>query len=113
MDFIWLMLVAAVMAGPVLAADPGSISMGLFTRNYAGQRNDFTGQVGYELVPAAAICVTALGRSVSGGAIQRPHAVTLWDCATQKALARVMVLPASGKDEQGYACELLATPLHW
>ncbi len=98
------------MAGPVMAADSGPSSKGLFTRNHAGQRNDFSGQVGFEFVPAADISVTALGRSVSGGAIRRPHAVTLWDCTTEKPLGRVMVSPASSKDDQGFACEMLATP---
>ena len=107
----WSILAAAAMGGPVLAADSGSISAGLFTRNYAGQRSDFSGQVGFEFVPAAAISVTALGRSVSGGAIRKPHAVSLWDCATEKPLGRVVVSAASSKDEQGFACELLTSPL--
>ena len=108
---VWMILAAAAMAGAVLAADAGPSSTGLFTRNYAGQRTDFSGQVGFELIPAADISVTALGRSVSGSAIRKPHAVTLWDCAPEKPLGRVMVSPASKQDGQGFACELLASPL--
>lgn len=101
----------ALTAVPVLAAEPGSKQMNLFTGNFAGQRTDFTGQVGFEFTPAAQLSVTALGRSISGGALQRVHPVTLWDPVTKKPLAQVSVSPASKLDEQGFAYERLANPL--
>ena len=36
-------LIAVMTAGLAVAADSGSFGKGLFTRNYAGQRNDFSG----------------------------------------------------------------------
>jgi hypothetical protein len=95
----------------VPAADSLPGSKGFFAQKYSGQRNDFSGQVGFEFVPAAPLSVTALGRSVSGGALQRSHAVTLWDPSTEKPLARGMVSPASKIDEHGFAFELLPSPV--
>ncbi len=85
--------------------------MNLFAQKYTGQRTDFTGNVGFEFTPADALSVTALGRSVSGGALQRAHPVTLWDPVTEMPLAQVSVSPTSKVDEQGFAFERLYLPL--
>lgn len=105
-------LLGMLFSVPSIQADD-SVPAGknLFTQKYTGQRIDFSGQVGFEFVPAAPLSVTALGRSVSGGALQRSHAVTLWEPATEKPLARVMVSPASKMDEHGFAFEGLASPV--
>ena len=93
-------------------AFPAEISArNFFDRSFTGSRTDFTGNAGYEFVPAEALSVTALGRSVSGGALQRTHPVTLWDPVTEKPLARVMVSPSSKVDGQGFAFERLASTL--
>jgi hypothetical protein len=83
----------------------------LFAQSYTGQRNDFSGQVGFEFVPAAPLSVTALGRSVSGSALQRSHLVTIWDATTKEALAQVSVSSASSVDAYGFAFKPLASPV--
>lgn len=108
---IQTILLAALMVVPTQAEDTTSIETNLFTRKYTGQRNDFSGQVGFEFTPAESLSVTALGRSVSGSALQRTHPVTLWDPVTEKPLARVMVSPSSKVDGQGFAFERLASTL--
>ena len=103
----WAMTVVC----PALAAEPVPGSLGLFVQKYSGSRNDFSGQVGFAFVPATPLSVTALGRSVSGGPLQRPHPVTLWDPATERPLARVTISTASRVDEHGFAFERLAKPV--
>ncbi len=94
-----------------LTMDSVPAGKNLFAQKFSGQRNDFSGHVGFEFVPAAPLSVTALGRSVSGGALQKSHAVTLWDPLTEKPLASANVSPASKVDEHGFAFERLANPL--
>ncbi|MCX6937275.1 MAG: hypothetical protein NTU80_05160 [Verrucomicrobia bacterium] len=108
---ICTLLMAALMAAPVQAENTASGEMNLFARKYTGQRTDFTGNAGFQFTPTEALSVTALGRSVSGGALQRVHPVTLWDSAAEKPLARVMVSPGSKVDERGFAFERLPVPL--
>jgi hypothetical protein len=108
---ICTLLMAALMAVPVLAENTASGEMNLFAQKYTGQRTDFTGNAGFQFTPAEALSVTALGRSVSGGALQRAHAVTLWDPVTEKPLAQVSVSSASKVDERGFAFERLPVPL--
>ncbi len=93
---------------------PGNVtpaSANLFAHAYKGARANFTGQVGYEFIPAAKLRVTALGRSVSGGRLQRNHQIILWDTTTTKRLANVTVSPASEVDSGSYASELLKVPV--
>jgi hypothetical protein len=40
-----------------------------FTEAYAGKRRDFTGNVGYELIPETTLRIAALGRSVARQAV--------------------------------------------
>ena len=90
---------------------PGNVtpaSVNLFAHAYKGARANFTGQVGYEFIPAAKLRVTALGRSVSGGRLQRNHQIILWDTTTTKRLANVTVSPASEVDSGSYASGVLA-----
>ena len=83
----------------------------LFACAYQGTRANFTGNVGYEFVPAAPLRVTALGRSVSGDKLQRSHRIILWDPTTTKPMASVTVSPASKVDSRSYASEPLTVPV--
>jgi hypothetical protein len=83
----------------------------LIARAYQGTRANFTGNVGYEFIPAAPLSVTALGRSVSGGKLQRGHRIVLWDTTTTKRLASVTVSPASKVDSRSYASEPPTVPV--
>lgn len=105
-----VLLLAAVPASGGTAGTTAD-ARNFFTKAYTGSRNDFTGNVGYEFVPAATIRVTALGRSVGGGRLRRNHRVTLWNVATHQPLARVVVSPASTVDARGFACERMDHPV--
>ncbi len=82
-----------------------------FTGKYAGTRTNFTGNVGFEFVPATAVRITALGRSGSGQKLARNHPVAIWNVTTHQPLARVTVTPASAVDGHGFAVEPLKEPL--
>jgi hypothetical protein len=79
-------------------------------RAAAGTRNNFDGEVGFEItVGAAAVAVQALGRASSGARLQADAAVTVWDAATQQPVARAVVGPAAGvADAEGYVYQALA-----
>ena len=104
------MVLAAVLAGWLPAAGWATAGTNLFAQRYTGQRNNFSGQVGFAFVPATPLSVTALGRSVSGGTLESSHLVTLWDATTKEALAQVGVSAASKVDGYGYAFAPLANP---
>jgi hypothetical protein len=103
-------VLAAILTGSLPAAGGAVVSTNLFVQKYTGQRNDFSGQVGFVFVPATRLSVTALGRSVSGGLLQNSHRVTLWDATTKEALAQVSISPASTVDGFDYAFAPLANP---
>ena len=48
-------------------------------------RNNFEGEVGYEITPMQTLTVTALGRS--GAALKAAARVNIWDVATEKVVA--------------------------
>lgn len=100
-----------VVLAAVLAANSVPGSTNLFVQSYTGQRNNFSGQVGFAFVPAAPLSVTALGRSVSGGVLQSSHLVTIWDATTKESLAQVSVSSASSVDAYGFAFAPLAGPV--
>jgi len=106
-----LVVLTALLTGSPLATGQAIASTNFFAQSYTGQRNNFSGQVGFAFVPAAPLSVTALGRSVSGGALQSSHLVTIWDTAAKEALAQASVSPASSVDGYGFAFTQLASPL--
>ena len=104
----WALLTPVGAATPSAQASVPAGTANFFAQPYVGARSNFTGNVGFEFVPAAKLRIQALGRSVSAGRLLRNHQVTLWDAATQQPLARVTVGPASPVDAQGFAFALLA-----
>ena len=103
-----LILAAAALSAINANAAP---ERNFFSQRYTGTRTDFTGNVGYEFVPATNITVTALGRSVSDARLQKSHPVTLWDAATAKPLAMATVSMSSPVDALGFAHQGLDQPL--
>ena len=93
------------------ASEDTTEARNFFIQKYAGTRTNVTGNVGFEFVPATAIRITALGRSVSGQQLARKHAVTIWDVAAHRPLARVTVSPELAVDAQGFAVERLKAPV--
>ena len=75
-------------------------------------RNDWVGEVGYQIVPKQAVTVTALGRAAPGqAALKAGAAVNIWSVKTKKTVATVVVGPEAGAPEQGYAFVDLAAPV--
>ena len=74
-------------------------------------RNDFAGEVGYEIVTKAQpVHVTALGRS--GAHLKAGAMISIWDAATKKVIASAEVGPAvAGATTSGYTYVDLATPV--
>lgn len=103
--------VALATISSAAAKDGAAESKNFFNQKYAGTRTNFTGNVGFEFVPATAVRITALGRSVSGGKLTRNHPVTIWNVATHQPLARVIVTSASTVDAQGFGVEPLKNPV--
>lgn len=103
----WLCISAATSA----VTETRGATVNFFTRAYRGTRTDFTGNVGYEFIPAATIRVTGLGRSVGGRALAHDHQVTLWDVSQRQALASRTITAQTEVDANGFAAEQLPTPL--
>ena len=66
-----------------------------------GNRNDYTGMVGYEFEPRSDMTVSSIGRPVSGTMIQS-HTITIWDVSTKSLLASGTVTPSSLTDSNGF-----------
>ena len=74
-------------------------------------RNNFAGEVGYTIVAAEDLSVTALGRSNNGEtALKAGAAVTIWDAKTKAVVARSVVAPTTATVESGYSYVDLAQP---
>lgn len=85
---------------------------GFFTTSYtSGNRNDFTGNVGYEFVPNTNISVKALGRpEATNGGMNSSHTVTIWRTNGTVA-ASAVVTTSSPIDENGNRYTVLASPV--
>jgi hypothetical protein len=92
-----------------LGANPQELNF--FIASYIGKRTDFSGNVGYELVPESPLRITALGRAVAGAALQHSHKIALWDVAKKQLLRQVTVTDHSPIDGKGYAIERLSAPI--
>jgi len=88
----------------------GSTLTNFFKMLYTGTRNDFTGTVGYEFVPASDITIQALGRAVSTS-MAHNHQVRIWRVPNQSVVADVTVTPSSPTDSLGYKYAMLAAPV--
>jgi hypothetical protein len=90
---------------------------GFFTANHdAGtqMRNDWDGEVGYQVTPTVDLTVSALGRAVPNGkgALQAATAVNIWSVATKQKVGTAQVGPKAGASEaDGYAYVSLDTPV--
>lgn len=83
----------------------------------AGQqmRNNYNGEVGYQITPRTPLTVLALGRALPAGAVslKGPAAVNIWSVATKKLIATGIVGPQNASPpEAGFTYGPdLATPL--
>ena len=95
----------AIALWPTVAARPDPTAVGglfsLFTtppispHSGAKFRNNFDGEVGYEVTPAQTLRVTALGRS--GAALKAAARVSVWDVATEKVVGSAIIDPNNQK----------------
>lgn len=75
-------------------------------------RNDYEGEVGYQIVPKSLLTVTALGRAVHGqAALKASAAVNIWSAKTKKLIATAPVGPNASTPHQGFSYVDLATPV--
>ena len=73
-------------------------------------RNDWDGEVGYQIVPKQLLTVTALGRAVHGKtALKANAAVNIWSVTTGKLVVTVRVGPNASAPDQGFSYADLAT----
>ena len=75
-----------------------------------GNRNNFTGSVGYEFEVVSNMTVYAVGRPVSG-AMNSSHKVYIWDVKTKNLLGSAEVKPSSCIDNKGFKVAELDHPI--
>jgi len=75
-----------------------------------GNRNDFSGTVGYEFEPLEDIIVTSLGRPVNN-AMNQSHTISIWDVTTGSVIAEATVEPDSLLDSAGFKTVDLINPV--
>lgn len=75
-----------------------------------GERNDYTGAVGYEFQCLADITVIAVGRPLNGE-MYDSHMIYIWSVGSTELLAAAEVTPKSPLDELGFKVARLDTPV--
>ncbi len=88
------------------AADPISF----LTAAATGERNDFTGNLGYRFSMNDEVVVTALARPINGG-ITANHTVYLWEFETETLLTSVIITTATPVDSLGFLTVALTAPV--
>ena len=81
-----------------------------FARPVACTRNDFVGEVGFEVVVHATFPVDSLGRAAKFTKLRGAKNVSIWDSQTHKKLASIVVGP-SNPVQHGYARAPLPQPI--
>ena len=75
-----------------------------------GDRNDFTGSLGYEFVCQADVQVVAVGRPINGK-MYDPHTIDIWEVGTKTLLASAEVAPDSPRDALEFRFVYLDEPI--
>jgi len=75
-----------------------------------GDRNNYGGSVGYEILVNADIQVTAVGRPVSGE-MNQAHTIYIWEVSSETLLASAEVTPDSPVDSLGFKTAQLGSPI--
>ena len=93
----------------------GPVENNLFNELYTGDRNDFTGRLGFSFQADQTFQISALGRPVNPyyneGLLLQNHVIELWDVFSSTLVASVTVGPGSEKDSLGYAFDTMASPV--
>ena len=78
---------------------------------YPGNRNEYTGEVGYKFTTKREFQILSLGRSVpSDGSLKGTSTVSIWDASTRQKIASIAVGPSS-LVKDGYAYGQLSSPV--
>jgi len=83
---------------------PGNLpseATSFLTTAITGNRNDYTGLVGYEFEVLKDMRVSVVGRPLNG-TMNQSHTVSIWDVNTRSMLASAMVTPSSPIDSAGF-----------
>jgi len=75
-----------------------------------GERNDFTGSLGYEFTCTTDMKVVALGRPVNGK-MYDPHTIDIWEVSSKTLVASAEVNPESPRDALGFKFAYLKEPI--
>jgi len=66
-----------------------------------GERNDYNGSVGYEILAVEDMQVSAVGRPVSGS-MDQSHTIYIWEVGTETLMASATITPDSPTDALGF-----------
>ncbi|MCL2815348.1 MAG: hypothetical protein FWD23_12175 [Oscillospiraceae bacterium] len=75
-----------------------------------GERNDYSGSVGYEFECLADMTVSAVGRP-QNGEMNDSHIIRIWDVASESLLVSAEVKPDSPLDSLGFKTAQLPAPI--
>ncbi|MHB1152586.1 MAG: DUF4082 domain-containing protein [Eubacteriales bacterium] len=75
-----------------------------------GERNDFTGNVGYRFKMNEDVVVTSMARPINGG-ITANHTVYLWEFETETLLTSVTITTTTPADSLGFLTMALTAPV--
>ena len=90
--------------------DPGPEPKSFLKKAETGDRNNYSGAVGYEISVLEDIQVSAVGRPVSGS-MDQAHAVYIWEVSSETLLASAAVAPDSPADALGFKTAQLSTQI--
>ena len=66
-----------------------------------GERNNYNGSVGYEILAIEDMQVSAVGRPVSGS-MEQSHTIYIWEVSTETLMASATITPDSPTDALGF-----------
>lgn len=104
----------SLLSQQILSAPDYVLTDNFFTAPITGNRNNYTGEVGFSFQPQQDLLIGALGWGVNpnfnSGNLLASHTISLWDDNTTTLLTQVTVNNASPRDANDYAYELLSSP---
>ena len=91
-------------------ADAGPAPVSFLQKAETGERNDYNGSVGYEILCNTDIEVTAVGRPLNSE-MNQSHTIYIWQVSSETLLASAEVTPDSPLDSLGFKTAQLNSPL--
>jgi len=97
-------------AGGENPADEGPVPQSFLKKAETGERNNYGGSVGYEILVSTDIEVTAVGRPLNGE-MNQAHTIYIWEVSSESLLASAEVKPDSPLDSLGFKTAQLSSPV--